>query len=174
MGRRPLFLIGMTGMCFALVVITILGSFQAREKFSAALGFSAVAMWFVFGAFYKMPAPMVNSYIAEVAPYNLRAKAFVIFGFGDALANLFSGYVNPIALAAIGWKYWLVWVFVLMSNFTIIYFFYPETKNLGLEEVSRVFDHIPSEKIDGGESRSESSGKSSVDGVKVRNLEVSE
>ncbi|KAE9374367.1 general substrate transporter [Stipitochalara longipes BDJ] len=173
-GRRPLWLIGMAGMCLSLTVITILGSFQAKEKFSSSLGWSAVAMWFVFGAFYKMPAPMVNSYIAEVAPYNLRAKAFVIFGFGDALSNLFSGYVNPIALAAIGWKYWLVWVFVLVSNFTIIYFFYPETKNLALEEVSRVFDHVPSAESDGGEAGSERHEKSSVDGIEVRNLDMSE
>jgi MFS family permease len=168
MGRRPLWLIGMTGMCFALIVITILASFQAREKSSSSLGWSTVAMWFVFGAFYKMPAPMVNSYIAEVAPYNLRAKAFVIFGFGDALSNLFSGYVNPIALAAIGWKYWIVWVCILLSNFTIIYFFYPETKNLALEEVSRVFDRATPEREDGGETGSERNEKSSVDGVGIR------
>jgi MFS family permease len=131
-------------------------------------------MWFVFGAFYKMPAPMANSYIAEVAPYNLRAKAFVIFGFGDGLSNLFSGYVNPIALAAIGWKYWLVWVFVLVSNFTIIYFFYPETKNLSLEEVSRVFDHAPLAESDGGETGSERREKSSANSVEVRNMDFSE
>jgi sugar porter (SP) family MFS transporter len=170
-GRRPLWLIGMTGMCFALIVITILGSFQAREKASSALGFSTVAMWFVFGAFYKMPAPMVNSYIAEVAPYNLRAKAFVIFGFGDALSNLFSGYVNPIALAAIGWKYWIVWVCILVSNFTIIYFFYPETKNLSLEETSRVFERVTSdlERTDGGDAGRESNEKSSTEGVEIHN-----
>jgi MFS family permease len=171
MGRRPLWLIGMTGMCFSLIVITILTSFPAREKASSALGWSTVAMWFVFGAFYKMPAPMVNSYIAEVAPYNLRAKAFVIFGFGDALSNLFSGYVNPIGLAAIGWKYWIVWVCILVSNFTIIYFFYPETKNLSLEETSRVFGRVTPdlEKTDGGEAGRESKEKSSTEGMEIHN-----
>lgn len=83
---------------------------------------------------------MVDSYIAEVSPYELRAKAFVVKQFGDAGANLFSGYVNPIALAAIGWKYYIVWCCVLISNFLIIYFFYPETKNLSLEEVGQMFD----------------------------------
>jgi sugar porter (SP) family MFS transporter len=141
-GRRPLFLIGMAGMLFALFMITVLSSVNSRQSMSnSSLGAATVAMMFIFGAFYKMPGPMINSYIAEVAPYNLRPKAFVIFGFGDALANLFSGYVNPIGIAAIGWKYWIVWCSVLTSNFTIIYFTYPETKNLSLEETIQVFEH---------------------------------
>jgi hypothetical protein len=65
-------------------------------------------MIFVFGFFYKMPALLVDSYITEIAPYDLQAKAFVIKQFGDASTNLFSGYVNPIALGAIKWKYSIV------------------------------------------------------------------
>jgi len=111
-GRRPLFLIGMGGMLFALSMVTTLTSIRSHLDASnpslAALGKATVSMFFLFDIFYKMPAPMLNSYIAEVAPYHLRTKAFVIFAFGDALANLFSGYVNPIGLAAIGWKYWIV------------------------------------------------------------------
>lgn len=140
-GRRPLFLIGMTGMFVAFFLITVLtGINQGINYSNASMGQAAVFAIFLFGAFYKMPGPMVNSYVAEVSPYDLRAKAFVITGFGDACANLFSGFVNPIALAAIGWKYYIVWCCVLISNFLIIYFFYPETKNLSLEEVAQMFD----------------------------------
>ncbi|KAH8684510.1 general substrate transporter [Tricladium varicosporioides] len=140
-GRRPLFLVGMTGMLFSIIMLTILTSINTGQNFSnPSLGRATVAMILLFIVFYKMPGPMVNSYVAEIAPFNLRTKAFVIFGFGDALANLFSGYVNPIGLAAIGWRYWIVWCCVLLSNFMIIYFTYPETKNLTLEEVADVFD----------------------------------
>ena len=140
-GRRPLFLGGMVGMFFSFLVLTILTGINTGQHFAnPSLGHATIAMILLFGAFYKMPAPAVPSYTAEVAPYDLRAKAFVITGFGDALANLFSGYTNPIALAAIGWKYYIVWCCVLISNFLIIYFFYPETKNLSLEEVGQMFD----------------------------------
>ncbi|KAF4626107.1 hypothetical protein G7Y89_g12054 [Cudoniella acicularis] len=161
-GRRPMFLIGMTGMLFAILMVTVLTSVNASQNMSnPAYGKAIVAMFLLFGVFYKMPAPMINSYIAEVAPYNLRAKAFVIFGLGDALSNLFSGYVNPIGLAAIGWKYWIVWCFVLVSNFTIIYFTYPETKNMSLEEVAGIFEN--------GKSRGGSEGdkESETEEVKV-------
>lgn len=34
----------------------------------------------------------------------------------------------------------MVYIVVLVYLFTVIFFFYPETKNLTLEEVSHVFD----------------------------------
>ena len=140
-GRRPLFLYGMTGMFCAFLSLTILTGINTGQKFAnPGMGHATIAMILLFGAFYKMPGVIVPSYTAEIAPYDLRAKAFVITGFGDALANLFSGYTNPIALAAIGWKYYIVWCCVLISNFLIIYFFYPETKSLSLEEVAQMFD----------------------------------
>jgi sugar porter (SP) family MFS transporter len=140
-GRRPLFLTGMAGMFCAFLVLTVLTGVNQGQNFSnTTMSRATVAMIFVFGVFYKMPAPMVDSYIAEVSPYDLRAKAFVIKQFGDAGANLFSGYVNPIALAAIKWKYYIVWCCVLISNFLIIFFFYPETKKLSLEEVAQMLD----------------------------------
>jgi MFS family permease len=140
-GRRPLFLWGTVGMFCAFTAVTIMTGINTGQNFAnPSVGHATIAMILIFGAFYKMPGVAFPSYTAEVAPYDLRAKAFVITGFGDALANLFSGYTNPIALAAIGWKYYIVWCCVLLINFLIMYFFYPETKNLSLEEVEQMFD----------------------------------
>ena len=141
LGRRPLLLGGMAGMFVAFLILTILTGIDTGQKFrDPSLGHATIAMILLFGLFYKMAGPIVPTYTAEVAPYDLRAKAFVITGFGDACANLFSGYTNPIALDAIGWKYYIVWCCMLISNFVVIYFFYPETKNLSLEEVAQMFD----------------------------------
>lgn len=143
-GRRPLFLWGMAGMFCAFVTLTILTAVNTGQHFAnPALGHTTIAIILIFGAFYKMPGVAFPSYVAEVSPFTLRAKAFVLNSFGDALANLFSGYTNPIALAAIGWKYYIVWCCVLVSNFLVIFFFYPETSNLSLEEVEQMFDGNP-------------------------------
>ncbi|OZJ02228.1 hypothetical protein BZG36_04982 [Bifiguratus adelaidae] len=134
MGRRPLCLIGMAGMFVAFLLLTILTSVNQSIGYSNhAISGATVAMIFIFGAFYKIAWP-------HVSPYNLRAKAFVVNGFGDAAANVFSSFVNPIALAALGWKYYIVWCCVLVSNFTLIYLFFPKTKRLSLEEVAEKFD----------------------------------
>lgn len=140
-GRRPMWLIGMGGMFASFLLLTVFtGVNTGIDYANVGLGRATIFSIFLFGFFYKMPGCMLNSYVAEVAPFELRAKAFVISSFGDAGANIFSSYTNPIGLAAIGWKYYIVWCCVLVSNFVIIYFFYPETKNLSLEEVGQMFD----------------------------------
>ncbi|KAJ5297030.1 uncharacterized protein N7443_007923 [Penicillium atrosanguineum] len=141
MGRRPMWLIGLSGMFVAFLMITVFTGVNSSIGYTnTALGNATIFAIFLFGFFYKMPGCMVPSYVAEIAPFELRAKAFVLNGFADAAANIFSSYTNPVGLGAIGWKYYIVWCCVLVSNFTIVYFFYPETKNLTLEEVGQLFD----------------------------------
>ncbi|KAH8549474.1 general substrate transporter [Umbelopsis sp. PMI_123] len=140
-GRRPMFFMGLSGMFCAFLILTILTAINQNTNYAnPAVGQASVAMIFLFGAFYKMPGPMCPSYVAEVSPYDLRAKAFVVNGFADAAANVFNGFANPVALAAIKWKYYIVWCCLLITNMLLVYFFYPETKGLSLEEVSTKFD----------------------------------
>lgn len=147
LGRRMMFLGGMAGMFVAFLLLTVFTGVNESHGFSmTALGGATIAMIFVFNAFYKMASPTQEPYFMEISPYSLRAKTSVIKQFGDTGANLFSGFVNPIALAAIGWRYYIVWTCVLASNFTIIYFFFPETKGLSLEEVTQMLDGQPSTK----------------------------
>jgi Sugar (and other) transporter len=143
LGRRVMFLGGMAGMFVAFFLLTVFtGVNQGINFANSGLSGATVAMIFLFGAFYKMAGPTQDPYLMEISPYALRAKTSVIKQFGDAGANLFSGFVNPIALDAIAWKYYIVWCCVLVSNFIIIYLFYPETKGLSLEEVEQMFDGI--------------------------------
>lgn len=129
-GRRKLFLTGMAGMFCALLTLTSCTGVNAPDFPSRGLANTSVAMIFIFGAFYKMCGTTQDAYFTEVAPYGLRDKTFVIKQGADAFANLFSGFVNPIGLAAIGWRYYIVWMCVLVSNFTIIFLFYPEVSSL--------------------------------------------
>ncbi|KAG2171878.1 hypothetical protein INT44_006107 [Umbelopsis vinacea] len=140
-GRRPMFFMGLTGMFCAFLVLTIVTGINQGEGFhNSSASQASLAMIFVFGAFYKMAGPVCPSYVAEVSPYDLRAKAFVINGFADAAANVFNGFTNPIGMVALGWKYYIVWCCVLLSNLLLVYFFFPETKGLSLEEVAIKFD----------------------------------
>ena len=52
----------------------------------------------------------------------------------------FNTFVNPIALAAIAWRYYIVFIVVLVVFGVTAYFFYPETKGYSLEQIAVIFD----------------------------------
>jgi len=53
---------------------------------------------------------------------------------GQALL-IVSQYANPVAIEGIGWKYWLFFLGMLVLFLVMVYFTYPETKGLTLEEL---------------------------------------
>lgn len=104
--------------------------------------------------------------LPEILPFVLRSKGMAIFVSTQAVSLAFvstthglmmmtrnrvidafspsalsqNQYVNPIALAAIAWKYYIVYLVVQAFFITCAYFFFVETKGLTIEEVSRLFD----------------------------------
>jgi H+/Cl- antiporter ClcA len=49
-------------------------------------------------------------------------------------------FCNPIALKAIGWKYYILFCVILALFVFLVYFLFPETKGHTLEEIAEVFD----------------------------------
>jgi len=56
------------------------------------------------------------------------------------LALFFNSYVNPIALGALSWKYYIVYVCWLAFELAVVWKFYIETRNTPLEEIVKHFD----------------------------------
>jgi len=56
------------------------------------------------------------------------------------IAIFFNTFVNPIALDSIGWKYYFVFMAVLICFGLTAYFFYPETRGYTLEQMTVMFD----------------------------------
>jgi len=139
-GRRPLWLISACGMLASFIVVTALSAVFAEQHIKAA-GSAVVAFLFVFFGFYDIAfTPLSIAYPVEILPFHLRSKGLsinltVVFG-----AGFFNQYVNPIALGAIQWKFYFVYIATLTSMIFIIYFLFPETKGRTLEEISTVFD----------------------------------
>lgn len=83
---------------------------------------------------------LLVSYSSEILPYHLRAKGLTIMFFCVDLSLWFNQYVNPIALEKIGWKYYIVYCVFLVFEIGIVWKFYPETKQIPLEEIVKMFD----------------------------------
>lgn len=75
--------------------------------------------------------------------------------------NIFNTFVNPIALDAIGWKYYFVFVGVLIIYEITVYSLYPETRGYTLEQMAVIFykhvalDNCPLREISKKNGRSE-------------------
>ncbi|KAF4556456.1 Sugar (and other) transporter-like protein 52 [Elsinoe fawcettii] len=141
-GRRVLLLTSLAGMFGAFVVWTTVSALHEQSNFTnSGLGNAVVVMIFVFYGFYNIAFnPIPFAYVLEIMPFSLRAKGVTIFQASTLGALLFNSFVNPIALGAIAWRYYIVYLGLMAVWFALIYVTYPETKGLSLEEVDEVFD----------------------------------
>ncbi|KAJ3525428.1 hypothetical protein NM208_g11643 [Fusarium decemcellulare] len=141
-GRRGLFLFSIAGMTLSFIIWTAISARNEQQNFeNKGLGIGVVTMIFIFFLFYNIamnPVPM--AYLLEVLPYTLRAKGLTIFNVSQFASVVFNGFANPVALEAIGWKYYIVFACLLVVWFFVVFFAYPETRRLSLEEVAVVFD----------------------------------
>ncbi|EPQ52118.1 hexose transporter [Gloeophyllum trabeum ATCC 11539] len=139
-GRRMLFLTSAGGMLLFWTVQTICVALFAEHR-SPDAAHSVIAFIFLYYAVYDLAfTPLIVSYTVEILPFALRAKGFNIFNFTISCALIFNQYINPIALDALQWKYYIVYVCWIAFEFVFLYFFVVETKNLTLEETAALFD----------------------------------
>ena len=140
LGRRFLFLTSCIGMLISYIIISGLsGSFaNTGDK---ATGLAVIPMLFLFYGSYDIAfTPLLISYPSEIWEYTLRARGLAVTSMSTQLAVFFNIFVNPIALAAIAWKYYIVFAVLLVIITLTCYFFYPETRGYSLEEMARIFD----------------------------------
>jgi Sugar (and other) transporter len=106
-----------------------------------AAGNAVIAMLVLFNFSYSLAwSGLLVAYAVEICPYALRAKGLAIMFFSVNAALFFNNYVNPIALAAIRWKYYIVYDCWLLLELIVVFLFYPETQGPTLEEMARIFD----------------------------------
>ncbi|KAL1593081.1 hypothetical protein SLS59_009406 [Nothophoma quercina] len=139
-GRRTLFLSAGVGMLIAFSIWTACSAVYAQTGNSSA-GSAVLAMIFLFygAAGFAWPGLTV-SYTVEILPYNIRAKGLTLCFVFTSLSGVFNQYVNPIGIEALGWKFYIVYVVVLVLECLAIYFLYVETRGPTLEEIAILFD----------------------------------
>ncbi|KAH7305004.1 general substrate transporter [Stachybotrys elegans] len=155
-GRRPLLLVSLIGMTLGLITWTVLSAVNESQGGSNnGVGIGIVIVIFLYFVFYNValnPVPM--TYLLEVLPFTLRAKGVTIYSQVQNLSSVFLGFVNPIALDAIAWKYYIVFIVITVGFLFLIWRFYPETKGRSLEEVGQIFDGIAAKDVSDLERRS--------------------
>jgi MFS family permease len=139
-GRRTLFLLSTCIMLVSYIIITGLSATFAHSHVSS-VGTAVIPFLFLYYGGYDIAfTPLVMAYPAEIWPFALRAKGVALTSVSTYLALLFNQFVNPIALDSIAWKYYIIYICLLVVIMGTIYFTYPETRGYSLEEIAVVFD----------------------------------
>lgn len=86
---------------------------------------------------------MLQAYPVEIYPYTLRSRGLSLTLIMSTLGLITGNQVNPIAMKAIAWKYYLVFCCILACLVVVIYFLFPETRGHTLEEIREIFEGKP-------------------------------
>lgn len=158
LGRRILFLIAAVGMLVVFSVWTGYGPPQYRSSnldYADLLRCSAVyaqtgnkdagsavlAMIFLFYGVAGFAWPgLTVAYCSEILPFSIRAKGLAICLGVTALSGVLNQYVNPIGLSSLAWKFYFVYIVILVIEVVCIWFLFVETKGPTLEEIAVLFD----------------------------------
>lgn len=134
-GRRKLFLGGMTGQMVSMIIVF---ACLIPDKTEPAKG--AVFGFFLYMSFFGatiLPLPWL--YPAEISPIRTRAKANAVSTCSNWLFNFTVVMITPVMVDAIGWGTYLFFAAWNAVFIPIMYFFYPETAGRSLEEIDLIF-----------------------------------
>ncbi|CRK31096.1 hypothetical protein BN1723_014451 [Verticillium longisporum] len=139
-GRRTLFLVSTGGMLVSYIIWTGLSSYFISSQ-SAEAGRAAVAFIFITFFFYAMAwSPLLAAYTVEIFPYTLRSRGLSVMYVSTFTGLIVGNQVNPIAMKAIGWRYYIVFCCILAVLLAVIWLLFPETKGHTLEEIRELFE----------------------------------
>jgi len=140
-GRRPLWMLSLVAMICSNIGITITSAVFAHTTNNKPAAYMAILFLFFYNAGFNVAMnPLAYSYPTEILPYSMRTKGLSVMVAIGQLLLIVSQYANPVAIANIGWKYWLFFLGMLVLFLAMVFFTYPETKGLTLEELARLYE----------------------------------
>lgn len=134
-GRRAILLSGAVIMCIALVST---GWWMYVDV--PATPRAVVACVIVFNAAFGFSwGPLPWLYPPEIMPLRFRAKGVSLSTATNWAFNFLVGEVTPLLQKLIAWRLYPMHGFFCACSFVMVYFLYPETMGVPLEEMDAVF-----------------------------------
>ncbi|KAK5069876.1 hypothetical protein LTR64_007942 [Lithohypha guttulata] len=138
--NRPKYMsFGVMGCMATLIIEAALVANFVPSNNNAALQ-AAVAMFFIYQIFYGACLDGTQfSYLGELFPTHLRAKGVCLGVSMISLMNIIWLQSAPEAFLAIGWRFYLCFIIPGTIGALVMWFVFPDTKGLPLEEVAALF-----------------------------------
>jgi len=141
MGRRAPMMWGSFCLGVSMMLIAILLSFQDRGgSIAKATSSASVAFFFTYMLVFGGTANCIPwVYVPEILPLHVRAKGTAVGISSNWIWNFFVVMVTPTLLSHLKWKGYLIFMCLNFAFVPLVYFVYPETTNLSLEEIDWLF-----------------------------------
>lgn len=142
MGRRKTMMIGCTCLSICMMMVSAMLS-QATDPDTArgkAFGAAATAFFFIymfaFGASVNC-VPWV--YVPEILPLQARTRGTAVGVSSNWLWNFTVVMITPVIINRLQWKAYFIFMATNIIFVPVVYFFYPETSNMRLEDMDHFF-----------------------------------
>ena len=131
LGRKTLLLVGSVGMCFSLAGVAAIFLTNRHED---------LLVWMLIGfiAFFAFSqGAVIWVYLSEVFPNRVRAKGQSLGSFSHWFMNALISWTFPLMAASSGGYPFAFFSAMMVVQFFVVLFFYPETKGISLEEMQK-------------------------------------
>jgi len=135
LGRRKILLSGALMMLISLSAISYFQFLQASWTPNMVVIFVMIYN----AAFGYSWGPIPWLYPPEILPLSIRAKGASLSTATNWAFNWLVGEMTPILQEHIQWRLYLIHAFFCAASFVIVYFIYPETANVRLEDMNSLF-----------------------------------
>jgi len=135
LGRRFILLSGALLMLFSLSAI----SYFIYIDISITSTMVVIFVMIYNAAFGYSWGPIPWLYPPEILPLSIRAKGASLSTAANWAFNWVVGEMTPVLQEAIKWRLYLLHAFFCAVSFVVVWFIYPETANVRLEDMNSLF-----------------------------------
>lgn len=143
-GRKPVLIIGALGMALCHFIIAVITA-RNQDNWEAhkAAGWAAVAMVWLFVIHFGYSwGPCAWIVIAEIWPLSNRPYGIALGASSNWMNNFIVGQVTPDMLEHMTYGTYIFFGLLTFGGALFIYFAFPETKGLSLEEMDTIFGSV--------------------------------
>ncbi|BCS20819.1 sugar porter family MFS transporter [Aspergillus puulaauensis] len=135
LGRRKLMLFAAGGQCACMAILA--GTVYDGGH---AAGIVSTVMLFLFNFFFGVGLLAVPWLLpAEYAPLAIRTRTAALATATNWIFTFLVVEITPVSISNIGYRTYIYFAIFNFCFLPIIFFFYPETRNLTLEQIDRLF-----------------------------------
>ncbi|WWC70481.1 uncharacterized protein I206_104432 [Kwoniella pini CBS 10737] len=134
-GRRKLMLFAAAGQCACMAILA-----GTTSVSFVGTGIVAAVMLFLFNFFFAVGLLAIPWLLpAEYAPLPIRASAAALASASNWIFTFLVVEITPVSIKSIGYRTYIYFCVFNACFLPLIYFFYPETAKLTLEQIDLLF-----------------------------------